>query len=106
VKVNPQLLQRCSFSLLTYRIGSRCQRLKRAYRSFKDCQLILFYMIKENGIHKLFHCKSIEKPSYIVFHRSKTENQPIVSHKTGITHFDDIIKENGRLRGQSVASCF
>ena len=39
VKVSPQLLQRCSSSLLTYRIGSRCQRLKRAYCSFKECQL-------------------------------------------------------------------
>ena len=28
-------------SLLTFRIGSRCQRLKRAYCSFKECQLAL-----------------------------------------------------------------
>jgi hypothetical protein len=24
-------------------------------------------MIKENGIQKLFHCKGIEKPLYIIF---------------------------------------
>ena len=43
--VTRELLQRCSTSPWTYCIGSRCQRLKRSYRSLKGCQFILVSLL-------------------------------------------------------------
>ena len=66
---------------LDYRIGSRCQLLKRAYCSLTDCQLILISIVNQSYKSEykiLFHCKSREKTIKTTFHRSKTENQPII----------------------------